>query len=117
MAASMRHRRPTSCKPFNPPPRENAEMNFAVNEQGTPIRHIAGGRELRQYQGYWYIYLTPRERESYPGIHWSGYALYHKYKWWLKYGEWFGGDEARYYYADGDRNNIRITNIVVTPVG
>lgn len=86
-------------------------MEFNAN--GTPIRHISGGRELRQYQGYWYIHLTPREREEWPGIHWSGYVLYHKYKIWMHYGEWYGVEDAIYKYLDGNRDNIRITNIGV----
>jgi len=92
-------------------------MAFAVNAQGTPIRYISGGRELRQYQGYWYVRLTAKELEDYPGVNWSGYVLVHKWKWWLKHGEWFGQHEARYRYLDGDTNNIRITNICVTEVG
>jgi hypothetical protein len=90
------------------------------NQNGTPLRLIWVGnrqRELRQYQGYWYIILTPREMEEWPGIHWNGYVLYHKYKWWKTHGEWFPGTEMRYCYVDGDRDNIRITNIDLRPVG
>lgn len=82
-----------------------------VNQNGTPIRHISGGRELRQYQGYWHIRLTKEELEEWPGVHWNGYTLAHKWKYWLKYGEWYGVEDARYYYIDGDRDNLRITNI------
>jgi hypothetical protein len=85
-------------------------MGFNI---GTPTRTISGGRVLVQYQGYWYIRLTPSEVEDYPGVHWNRYVLIHKWKWWLKYGEWFGIEEATYRYLDKDRDNIRITNIGV----
>ena len=88
-------------------------MQFDTTEYGTPVRFISGGRELRQYQGYWYVCLTKKELEEWPGIHWNGYVLVHKWKYWLKYGEWYGQEEARYRYLDGDRDNIRITNIGV----
>jgi hypothetical protein len=91
------------------------------NEHGTPIRFITHNgkkRELRQYQGYWYIILTPGELEDWEGVHWHGYVLVHKWKYWVKYGEWYGRDEAMYRYLDGDRDNIRITNIgVLTRAG
>lgn len=83
----------------------------------TPVRYISpGNRELRQYQGYGYIRLTPRELQDWPGVHWSRFVLVHKWKFWKRYGEWFAGDQARY-YADGDRDNIRLTNIAVREVG
>lgn len=88
------------------------------NANGTPLAQIWVGnqqRELRQYQGYWYIQLTARELAEWPGCHWTGYVLIHKFKWWKKYGEWFSREEATYHYADRDPNNIRITNIVVLP--
>jgi hypothetical protein len=91
-----------------------AALAFSMtNENGTPVRFISGGRELRQYQGYWYVCLTKNELKDWPGIHWNGYVLVHKWKYWLKYGEWYGRDEAMYRYLDGDQNNIRITNIGV----
>jgi hypothetical protein len=86
-------------------------------EPHTPIRFISGKRELRKYQGYWYVRLTPRELDEWPGVHWNGYVLVHKWKIWVRYGEWYGGDEARYYYVDGDRDNIRLTNFSVREVG
>ncbi|MEX3929786.1 hypothetical protein AB4Y36_38245 [Paraburkholderia sp. BR10936] len=83
----------------------------------TPIRYISGGRELRQYQDYWYIRLTHKELADWPGVHWHGYVLVHKWKIWALYGEWYGQDEARYCYLDGDRDNIRVTNIGLRRVG
>ncbi len=83
-----------------------------VNENGTPIR-FTYGRELRCYQGYWFAILTPEEIQNWPGNHWNGYVLFHKWRYWLKYGEWYGREEATYHYLDGDRDNIRITNIGV----
>jgi hypothetical protein len=82
-----------------------------INENGTPIRHIAGGRELRRYAGYWFVCLTAKELEDWPGNSWSGYVLVHKWKYWLKYGEWYGREDGMYRYLDGDTDNIRITNI------
>lgn len=86
---------------------------MTFNQNGTPIRYISGGRELRNYQGYWYIRLTQAELKEWPGVHWTGCVLIHKYKWWKQYGEWFGQHEARYKYIDGDQDNIRITNIAI----
>jgi hypothetical protein len=86
--------------------------------EGTPVRYISpGNRELRQYQGYWYIRLNDVELQDWPGVHWGGYVLIHKYKFWKRHGDWYAGDEARYYYADGDRDNIRLTNIAIKEVG
>jgi|SRR5215469_140889 len=82
----------------------------------TEKRFIADGskkRELRKYAGYWFIMLTHSEQLEYPGNSWSGYVLFHKWKWWVKYGEWYGREEGIYHYLDGDRDNIRITNIGV----
>jgi hypothetical protein len=83
------------------------------NENGTPIRYISGGRELRQYQGYWYVILTKDELNAWPGIHWNGYVLFHKWKIWKVYGLWYGVEEAIYRYLDGNRDNIRLSNIGV----
>ena len=75
------------------------------------------GRTLYKFSGgYWFIILTPAEREEYPGCTWSGYVLYHKWAWWKKYGEWYGRDTATYRYLDGDKDNIRITNIGVKAI-
>jgi hypothetical protein len=86
-------------------------MKQIVNQNGTPVRYISGGRELRQYQGYWYIILTKSELAAWPGIHWNGYVLFHKWKIWEKYGIWYGVEHGFYRYMDGDKNNIRLSNI------
>jgi hypothetical protein len=83
------------------------------NLNGTPIRYISGGRELRWYCGYWHIRLSDREMGEWPGVHWHRWVLFHKWKYWTKYGEWYGRDEATYRYLDKDPDNIRITNIGV----
>lgn len=85
---------------------------MTMTAAGIPVRHIAGGRELRKYNnGYWYIRLTDAEFEEWVGTHWSRYVTFHKWKIWMHYGEYYTEDEARYKYLDGDQDNIRITNI------
>lgn len=87
-----------------------------MSTQTAELRYIAGGREIRKYSnGYWYIRLTDVEMEEYPGTSWSGYVVIHKWKWWVKYGEHYWYNEGSYRYADGNQDNIRITNITVKP--
>ncbi|MEX3859679.1 hypothetical protein AB3X94_37450 [Paraburkholderia sp. BR10923] len=88
-----------------------------VAAAGTPVRTISGNREIRRYQNYWYICLTRDELNEYPGVHWHGWVLIHKYKFWKRWGEWYGEDVARYYYLDRDPDNIRITNIGIREIG
>lgn len=79
-------------------------------------QRVKYGRQLVKYHGYWYIVLTKKELEEWPGVHWSGYVLYHKWLWWKHYGEWYGREIATYRYLDGDRDNVRVSNIGVKAI-
>lgn len=74
------------------------------------------GRNYMKWGGYWWIRLTEAEAEEYPGSSWGGWVRIHKYKIWDKYGLWYDMADARYYYMDGNPDNIRITNIGVKTV-
>jgi hypothetical protein len=77
------------------------------------IKRVVGGRTLVRYQNYWYVVLNKSELQEYPGCHWHGYVIYHKWKYWHHYGEHYWRDEAVYRYNDGNPDNLRVTNIVV----